>query len=86
VLGRRGGTAALSLTAALVVLAGALPLLPGPVTPRLAPRALVSGLAAIPPPGSGPAAWDLLVDQPASVSAATSAVTAASTATRAVSA
>jgi hypothetical protein len=85
VLGRRGGTAALSLTAALVVLTGAL-LLPGPMTPRLAPRALVSGLAAIPAPGSGPAAWDLLVDQPASVSAATSAVTAASTATRAVSA
>ncbi|HLK75953.1 MAG TPA: lytic transglycosylase domain-containing protein [Streptosporangiaceae bacterium] len=47
-LGRRGGTAALGLTAALLVLTGAL-LLPGPVTPRLAPRALVSGLAAIPP-------------------------------------
>lgn len=38
----------LSVTAALVVLTGAL-LLPGTVTPRLAPRALVSGLAAIPP-------------------------------------
>lgn len=46
--GRGGRTAALSLTAAVLVLTGALPL-PAAAPPALSPRSLVSGLAAIPP-------------------------------------